>query len=82
MQHFLQVYYLTFICDSTCFGLLPAHHQEHTTALGASSFTVGGKGLALFLFLSWSGQSDHDQQRSSTFLPTVKPEASSAVVCS
>ena len=31
-----QVYYLTFMCGSTCFGRLPAHHQEHTTALGAS----------------------------------------------
>ena len=40
---FLQVYYLTFMCGSTCFGRLPAHHQEHTTALGASGFTVGRK---------------------------------------
>jgi len=39
-----QVYYLTFMCDSICFGRLPAHHQEHTTALGASGFTFGGKG--------------------------------------
>jgi len=23
------------MCGSTCFGRLPAHHQEHTTALGA-----------------------------------------------
>jgi len=37
----LQVYYLTFMCGSTCFGCLSAHHQEHTTALGASGFTVG-----------------------------------------
>jgi len=28
------------------------------------------------------GLADHDQQRSSRFSPTVKPEASSAVVCS
>jgi len=34
-----QVYYLTFMCGSTCFGLLSAHHQERTTALGASCFT-------------------------------------------
>jgi hypothetical protein len=33
------------MCGSTCFGLLLAHHQEHTTALGASGFTVGGKQL-------------------------------------
>jgi hypothetical protein len=30
-----------FMCGSTCFGRLPTHHQEHTTALGASGFTVG-----------------------------------------
>jgi len=34
-----QVYYLTFMCGSTCLGRLPAHRQEHTTALGASGFT-------------------------------------------
>jgi hypothetical protein len=26
---------------STCFGRLSAHYQDHTTALGASGFTVG-----------------------------------------
>jgi len=46
-----QVYYLTFMCGSTCFGRLPAHHQEHTTALGASGFTVREK---LQRFWSWS----------------------------
>jgi len=29
-------YYLTFMCGSTCFGHLHAHHQELTTALAAS----------------------------------------------
>jgi len=32
---------LTFMCGSTCIGRLSAHHQERTTALGASGFTVG-----------------------------------------
>jgi hypothetical protein len=36
-----QVYYLTFMYGSTCFGRLSAHHQKRTTALGASGFTVG-----------------------------------------
>jgi hypothetical protein len=36
-----QVYYLTFMCGSTCFGRFLAHHQELTTALTASGFTVG-----------------------------------------
>jgi len=72
----LRVYYLTFMCGSTWFGRLTAHHQGHTTALGASDFTVGRKRLGRCC------RPDHDQQRSSCFLPTVKPEAPSAVVCS
>jgi len=35
-----QIYYSTFICRSTCFGRLYAHHQELTTALTASGFTL------------------------------------------
>jgi len=54
-----QVYYLTFMCGSTCFGRLPAHHQEHTTALGASVLTVG----ALLVVVWWViNLPDHDQQ--------------------
>jgi len=34
--------YLTFMRGSTCFGRLFAHHQEHTTALAASGFTLRG----------------------------------------
>jgi hypothetical protein len=37
----LQVYYLTFMCGSTCFGRFFAHHQQLTTALAPSGFTVG-----------------------------------------
>ena len=36
----LQVYYLTSMCRSTCFGRLHAHHQELITALTASGFTL------------------------------------------
>jgi len=36
-----RVYYLTFMCDSTCFGRFHAHHRELKTALAASGFTVG-----------------------------------------
>jgi len=50
------------MCGSTGFGRLHAHHQELTTALTASGFTlerggssVVGRGLA--------GRPDHDQQR-------------------
>jgi len=34
------------------FGRLPAHHQEHTIALGVSGFTVGETQLELQLLLS------------------------------
>jgi hypothetical protein len=60
---------LKFMCSSTCFGRLPTHHQDHTTALGASGFTVGEKRQTHCL--SWSGRSDHDQHSSNRFLPTV-----------
>jgi hypothetical protein len=73
-----QIYYLTFMCGSTCFERFPAHHQEHTSALGDSGFTVGEKQLELV----GRGLADHDQQRSSRFFPTVKPESPSADVCS
>ena len=73
-----QVYYLTFICRSTCFGRLHAHHQELTTVLAAFGFTlerggssVVGRGLA--------------RPRPATLLPPrskVKPEAANAVVSS
>ena len=73
-----QVYYLTFMCGSTCFGRLPAHHQEHTAALGASGFTAE----VWRLERCWSWSADHDQQHSRRFSTTVKPEAPSAAVCS
>jgi hypothetical protein len=41
MQQFRKFYYLTFMCGSTCFGRFLAHHQELTTALSTSGFTVG-----------------------------------------
>jgi hypothetical protein len=42
------------MCGSTCFGRLSAHHQEHTTALRASGFTVGA--WRLERCWSWSGR--------------------------
>jgi hypothetical protein len=64
----LKVCHLTFMCGSTCFESIAARHQEHITALGASGLTAGENRLER----CWSGR----------FSPTVKPEASSAVVCS
>ena len=77
MQQFQHVYYLTFMCGSTCFGRPSAHHQERTTALETSGFTVGA--WRLERCWSWSGPG-HGQQCSNRHAPTVKPEVSSAVV--
>jgi hypothetical protein len=38
--------------------------------------------LCLHVYVHIEGLSDHDQQRSSRFSPTVKPEAPSAIICS
>jgi len=48
MQQFHKFIYFTFMCGSTCFGRLSAHHQERTTALEASGFTVRA-----LLFVVW-----------------------------
>jgi len=42
-----QVYYLTFMGRSTCFGRLHAHHQELTTALTVSGFTLERSGSSV-----------------------------------
>jgi len=52
-----QVYYLTFMCGSTCFERHPAYHQEHTTALGASGITVRER-LLVQLYAPDDGRGD------------------------
>jgi len=49
------------MCHSTCSGRLQAYHQELTTALTASGFTVGALVVAALLVVVWP---DHDQQPS------------------
>jgi len=47
-----------FVCRLTCFGRFHPHHQELTTALTASGFTLErGSGIVVGRGL------DHDQQR-------------------
>jgi len=60
------------ICQATtCLGRLPAHHQEHTTALGASGFTVGGKRLKRCW--SWPGRlSARPRHVSGVSLPIIR----------
>jgi hypothetical protein len=69
------------MCGSTCFGHFLAHHQELTTALAASGFTLerGGRGV---VGRGLTGRPDHDQQRCYRHAPTVKPEAANAGVSS
>jgi len=73
-----QVYCLTSICRSKCFGHFHAHHQELTTALTASAFTLelGGSSVV---------GCGPEGPRPTTLLPPrskFKPEAVKAVVSS
>ena len=51
---------LDVLCRSTCFGRLHAHHQELTTALTASGFTLERGGSSL-VSRGLAGRPDHDQ---------------------
>jgi len=56
-------------------GRLPTHHQEHTTALGASGFTVGQKRLERCW--SWSGR-----LRPTTLQPLLSNRKTRGSLCS
>jgi len=66
------------MCGSTSFGRFLAHHQELTTALTASGFTLERGGSSIV----GHGLPDHDQQRCYHHALTVKPKAANAVVSS
>ena len=68
-----QVYYLTFMFRSTCFGRPHAHHQELTAAWTASGFTSGRGGSSVV----GRGLAGPARPRPTTLLPPrskVKPE--------
>jgi hypothetical protein len=71
-----------FMCCSTCFGHLHTHHQELTTALTASGFTVGALVVAALLVVVWPVGQTTINNAVTTNAPTVKPEAVNAVVSS
>ena len=71
-----------FMCRTTCFGRLHAHHQELTTALTASGFTVGALVVAALLVVVWPVMTGQTKTNNTTNAPTVKPEAVNAVVSS
>jgi hypothetical protein len=66
------------MCRSTCFGRIHAHHQELTTALTASGFTLERGGSSVV------GQTSQTttNNAATTNAPTVKPEAVNADVSS
>jgi hypothetical protein len=73
------VYYLTFIYSSTYFGRLHAHHQELTTALTASGFTLE-RGKSSVVGRGRANRPDHDQRHCYHHTPKVKPEVATAIV--
>jgi len=60
-------------------GGLSDHHQERTTALGASGFTVWTEAAGALLVVVCQTTTNNTP---AACLQTVKPEALSAVVCS
>ena len=75
------IYYLTFMCRSTCFGRLHDYHQELTTALTASGFTLERGGSSVVS----RGLAGQARPRPKTLLPLrskVKSEAVNVVVSS
>jgi hypothetical protein len=60
-----QVFYFTFMCDSTCFGRIHAHHQELTTALTVSGFTLERDGSSVVTRLA--GQTTTNNAATVTF---------------
>jgi len=67
------------VCHSTCFGRLHAHHQELTTALTASGFTLK-RGGSSAVGRGLTGQTTTNSTATTTF--QGKPEAVNAVVSS
>ena len=52
--------YLTFMCRSTCFGRLHAHHQELNNCSSSLWFYLRSVVIAALLVVVWP---DHDEQR-------------------
>ena len=71
-----QVYYLTFMYSSACFGRPQAHHQELNNCSSSLWFYRWSVVVAVLLVVVGP---DHDQQHCYHHAPTVKPEAATAV---
>jgi len=76
-----QVYYLTFMYSSTCFGRPHTHHQELNNCSNSLRFYRWSVVIAVLLVVVGSvNRPDHEQQHCYHHAPTVKPEAAIAVV--
>ena len=80
MQQFLKFYYLTFMCNSTCFGRPHAHHQELNNCSSSLWFYRWSVVISVLLVVVGPERPDHDQQHCYHHAPTVKPEVATAVV--
>jgi NADH:ubiquinone oxidoreductase subunit 4 (subunit M) len=74
------VYFLTFIYSSTCFGRSQAHHQELNKYSSSVWFYLGSVVVAVLLIVVGPSGPAHDPQHRYHHVPTVKPEAPTAVV--
>jgi hypothetical protein len=76
-----QVYYLTFLYSSTCFGRPHAHHQELNNCSKSLWFYRWSVVIVVLLVVVGpASRPDQDQQPCYHHSPKVKPEAATAVV--
>ena len=76
-----QVYYLTIMYGSICFGRPHAHYQDLNSCSSSLWFHRWSVVLELLLVVVGpAGLPDHDQQYCYHHAPTVKPEGATAVV--
>jgi hypothetical protein len=82
MQQIFQFIILKFVYSSTCFGRIPAHHQELNDCSGSLWFYL--RSVVTVVLCSWSGRlagrptrprTQHDYHHA----PKVKPDAATAV---
>jgi hypothetical protein len=76
-----QVYYLKFtqMYSSTCFGRPHAHHQELNCSSSLWFYCWNVVVAVLLVVVGPAGRPDHDEQHCYHHLPTVKPEAATAI---
>ena len=80
MKKISQVYYLTFMYGSTCFGCPHAHHQELNNSSSSLWFYRWSVVAAVLLDVIGPDRPNHVQQHCYHHAPTVKPKAATAVV--